>query len=97
MSDIHICFMPKMNCWNRHFPFTCYGCGCCASEKRTRYENRIRHLEECIEEQKHFDRWDDDPEMRKVQETNVKANLRYFKRFKRYYAKKLKEMDGDGS
>ena len=33
-----------------------------------------------------------DKELKALQERNVKADIRYFKRLKRYYVKKLKEM-----
>ena len=94
MSNIHICFSTKPNCWNYGAKAygTCYHCGCCASDKRKRYKSRIEHLDEMLKEQYEFDRWDDDSELKALQKRNVKLNIRYFKRMKRYYEKKLKEM-----
>lgn len=94
MSNIHISLSAKPNCWNFQAIFyrTCYGCGCCVSDKLERYKNRITHLNKMLKEQYEFDRWDDDPEFKALQERNVKANIRRFKRLKRYYEKKLKEM-----
>ena len=94
-AAIHIDFAVKDNCWNMeaYCYGNCYGCGCCAKDKRQRYENRIQYLNEQIDEQEHFDRWDDDPELRAVQEENVKFNIRWFKRKLRYYEKKLKAME----
>ena len=91
----HIDFAPNKNCWNlaAWCYGTCYGCGCCAKEKKERCENRLRYLEGMIEEEKTFDRWDDDPELRKLQEKNRKANLRFFRRKARYYKKKLDQFE----
>lgn len=96
MSNIHISFSTKPNCWNFEASAygTCYHCECCASDKQERYKNRIAHLDEMLKEEYEFDGWyNDDPELKALQERNVKANIRYFKRLKRYYEKKLKEMD----
>lgn len=95
MSSIHVCFSTKPNCWNFEAKCygTCYGCGCCVKDKAKLYKNRIAYLNEMLNEQYEFDGWDDDPELKALQERNVKANIRYFKRLKRYYEKKLKEMD----
>jgi len=94
-AAIHIDFAVKGNCWNLEASCygNCYGCGCCVKDKRQRYENRIRYLNGMIEEQEHFDGWFDEPEIRALQERNVKANIRWFKRKLRYYEKKLKGME----
>jgi hypothetical protein len=94
-TAIHIDFATKGNCWNMEAACygNCYGCGCCAKNKRQRYENRIRYLRGMIEEQKHFDNWFDEPEIRALQEKNVKENIRWFKRKLRYYEKKLKDAE----
>ena len=93
-AAIHIDFAVKGNCWNMEASCygNCYGCGCCVKDKKQRYENRIRYLNGMIEEQEHFDGWFDEPETRALQERNVKANIRWFKRKLRYYEKKLKGM-----
>ena len=62
------------------------------SDKLERFKNRIAHLDKMLKEQYEFDRWDDDPDIKALQERNVKTNIRYFKRLKRYYEKKLKEV-----
>lgn len=95
-AAIHIDFAVKGNCWNMEASCygNCYGCGCCAKNKKQRYENRIRYLNGMIEEHEHFDAWDDNPEWRALQEKNVKADIRWFKRKLRYYEKKLKGMAG---
>ena len=93
-AAIHIDFAVNDNCWNMEA--SCYGnrygCGCCVKDKRQRYENRVQYLKDAIEEEERFDAWDDDRGLRAVQERNVKANIRWFKRKLRYYEKKLKGM-----
>lgn len=91
-TAIHVDFAVKKNCWNLEASCygNCYGCGCCVKDKKQRYENRIRYLKGMIDEEEHFDRWDDEPELRAIQEKNVKANIHFFKRRLRYYTRKLK-------
>ena len=95
-TAIHIDFAVKKNCWNLEASCygNCYGCGCCAKDKKQRYENRIRYLSGMIDEEEHFDLWDDEPELRAIQEKNVKANISFFKRRLRYYTKELKKLEG---
>ena len=88
---VHIDTPVMDRCWN---PYDSYGeicvhCGCCSPDKSVRYPARIEFLERRIAENENFEYWDDDPEWRAVQEKNVKANLRYFKRQLRYYRKKV--------
>lgn len=83
MSEwIHISWAVRPDCYNMMASCygTCYGCGCCTKEKPDRYINRIRYLEEELDREKHFDLWDDDPELRAIQERNVKSNIKYFNR-----------------
>ena len=93
-AAIRIDFAVKGNCWNMeaYCYGNCYGCGCCAKDKRQRYENRVQYLKDAIDEEEQFDAWGDDRGLRAVQERNVKANIRRFKRKLRYYEKKLKGM-----
>lgn len=98
MSDgtaIHIDFAVRKSCWNLEASIygNCYGCGCCAKDKKQRYENRIRYLNGMIEEQEDFDNWYDEPEMRALQEKNRQANIEYFKKRLAYYTKKLKKLE----
>lgn len=95
-TAIHIDFAVKKNCWNMqaYCYGNCYGCGCCAKDKKQRYESRIRYLNEELREREHFDLWDDDPELRQLQEKNVRFDIRWFKRKIRYYTKKLRELEG---
>lgn len=96
-TAIHIDFATKSNCWNIEAACcgNCYGCGCCAKDKKQRYENRIRYLNSMIEEQEHFDNWFDEPEIRALQEKNRQANIEYFKKKLAYYTKKLEKLEAD--
>ena len=99
---IHISRSVQKNCWNFHDSFgeICVGCGCCSKDKKERYESRIRCLEYWLKEQLEFDGWTDG--WREIQEENIKANIRYYKRRLRYYRQKIAELkdgerkDGDG-
>ena len=97
-TAIHIDFAVRKNCWNLEAMCygNCYGCGCCVNDKRQRCENRIAYLEEMLDQQYKFDMWDDDPDLRKIQERNIAANIRLFKRKLRYYRRKLAEVDSNG-
>ena len=85
-------------CWNLidSYGMICVGCGCCSNDKQTRYKSRIKTLEAWLEEQYNFDMWDDEYGLRKIQEKNIKSNIRSFKRMLRYYKGKLKEMEVSG-
>ena len=94
-TSFHIDFAVKENCWNLEAACygNCYGCGCCAKDKKQRYENRIRYLNGMIEEEERFDNWFDEPEIRALQEKNREANIKHFKRKLAYYMKKLKKLE----
>ena len=84
----------KKNCWNFHDSCgeICVHCGCCSSNKLTRYRSRINCLKDWILETENFDMWDDNPEWRKRQEKNIKNDIKRWKRKLRYYKNKLKEL-----
>ena len=84
-------FQVRKNCWNLYDSYgeICVHCGCCAKDKMARYKARLRVLERWLEDQYAFDMWDEDESLRKVQEQNVKANIRSFKRMIRYYRQRL--------
>lgn len=83
----HIDIQVTDRCWNMidSYGMICVHCGCCSHDKQKRYASRIEVLERWIEEQEKFDRWDDDPEWRVVQERNIRSNLKHFRRMLRYY------------
>lgn len=90
---MHICLPIQKNCWNLRDSYgeICVGCGCCFKDKKERHKNRLAVLREWNEENDRFDGWFDDPEIRKLQEENIKANRKYFARRIRYYERKVAE------
>ena len=91
---IHIDVGIGKNCWNLYDSYgeICVGCGCCSSDKKTRYESRKRCIENWIKEHENFSNWSDDPYWKKVQKQNIKSDIRLWKKQLRYYTKKLAEM-----
>lgn len=88
--SIVIDYAKGTNCWNVYETmYTCIGCGCCAKDKKARYKNRVRVLKRVLQEQYNFNDWNDDPELKAIQERNIKSNIRYFKKKLRYYEKLL--------
>ena len=79
------------NCWNPYDSYgeICVGCGCCSKDKATRYKARYKLCQRMIEKQLSFDGWCEEPEIRALQQENIKLNLKYFRRLSRYYKKKL--------
>lgn len=91
---IYIDFAIKKNCWNLYEAiYTCIGCGCCSKDKKLRYQNRVRVLKRQLKENYDFNDWIDDPELKAIQERNVKADIRYFKKKLRYYENCLFSME----
>lgn len=90
----HVDFAVKKKCWNLYDSYgeICVCCGCCAEDKKTRYESRIECLERWIAEKKDFRYWADDPELRKVQERNIAEDLKYWKSRLWYYRNKLAKL-----
>lgn len=88
--SIYIDFAQGTKCWNLYETiYSCIGCGCCAKDKKARYKNRVRVLKRVLKEQYNFNNWDDDPELKAIQERNIKSNIRYLKKKLRYYKKLL--------
>ena len=90
---IHVSRQIRRNCWNLKDSYgeICVGCGCCHQIPQVRYKNRIKCLERWIDEAINFDNWFDG-ETRKLQERNIKANIKYYRRKLRYYKKRLGEL-----
>lgn len=81
-------------CWNLYDSYgeICVHCGCCSKDPLTRANARY---ELCLEQIAHFnafDGWDEDPEIRALQERNIKHDLKYFNERLRYYKKRLEEV-----
>lgn len=94
----HICFAVNDNCWNIYdsYGMICVHCGCCSKDTKTRQKARLELMERRLAEYEAFDGWDDNEEMRKLQEKNVASIIRYFKRKIRHYRNKLKEGEENG-
>lgn len=90
-----MCFSVEDNCWNFRDSYgeICVRCGCCSNNKKIRYRARIKCLEHWIKEEKHFDRWADNKDLRALQERNIKSNIKCYRRQLRYYKKRLSEVD----
>ena len=94
MSNIHIDVAKGKKCWNWHETvYSCIGCGCCSPDIKTRQRNRAKVLRRQLQEQYDFNRWSDIPEIKALQERNIKLNISYYKRSLRYYEKALAKGD----
>lgn len=84
-------------CWNFNdsYGMICVRCGCCSKDKAIRYKARIRHLESWLDERKNFNRWAKEEWLRRLQEENIKSDIKYYRQQLRYYKKKLKEVGND--
>ena len=83
-------------CWNLYYSYReiCVGCGCCAKDPLTRAKARINVLNRMIGDNETFDKWDEDPDLRALQERNVADNIKAFKRQLLYYRRRLVELEG---
>lgn len=90
-----VCFAVDDNCWNFRDSYgeICVQCGCCSKNKNIRYRARIERIENWIKEEEHFDRWNNNEEIKAMQEQNVKSNLKHYRRQLRYYKKRLREVE----
>lgn len=70
----------------------CIMCGCCSinPDYRDRTIRKICLYKYMINKERNFDMWDEDTELRKNHERNVKLNILYFKREIRKCRKVLK-------
>lgn len=94
MSMMFIDVQVGENCWNLYDSYgeICVHCGCCSKDKAERYKARIATIKGWLEEKQSFEMWDDDPELKALQERNVKSDIKTFKRMLRYYRAKLNEV-----
>ncbi len=89
---VHIDFAAEKNCYALAWSYgeICVGCGCCGKPSLKRDKARYLYWLDQWEENLNFNHWFDDPELRKLQETNRKLNFRYLKsRLNRYKTKVL--------
>lgn len=80
-------FAVQKNCYATLWSYgeICVGCGCCHKEVAIRRPARLKYWQWWLEEQLNFRHWCDDSELRLIQETNVKRNIKEAKRRVRYY------------
>lgn len=91
-----VCGSAKDNCYNLMASYgeICVGCGCCSEDEKIRVPARLAMHQSELEHWENFDGWfDDDEEMRKLQETNVEESKRYSKEKIAKYQKLLEELE----
>lgn len=91
----HICVSVKKNCWNMMDSYgeICVHCGCCSTDKKTRYEARLEHCKRWLKEREEFDDWAYEyPDLMETQKKNVASDIAYYKRRIRYYDDKMKKL-----
>jgi len=78
---LHVCYSVTENCINiDSYGMICVGCNACGRINPARQkEDALRMWREKLEEVLNFERWSDDPEVRALQERNLKANIEYYK------------------
>lgn len=85
-----ICFPTLKNCYATSLSYgeICVGCNCCgAFNKDKRGLARLHYNQEQLYKNLNFKDWCDVPELRAIQEANVKRNIKYYRRQVRYYSK----------
>lgn len=78
---LHVCYSVTENCVNiDSYGIICMGCNACGriNPERQR-EDALRMWRKKLEDELSFDRWDDDPEVRALQEQNHQLNIEYYK------------------
>lgn len=91
-----VCKSALDNCYNlmASFGMICVGCGCCSEDEKIRVSARLAMHQSELEHWEAFDNWfDDDEEMKKVQEANVAEGIRYHKAKIAEYQKQLEEIE----
>lgn len=92
---MHCCCAAADDCIN-HWSYgeICVHCGCCSRNPnyKDRTRRTIKYYKECLEEEKNFNWWDENPIWRKIQERNVELNILYCKRKIRKYKKILRTL-----
>ena len=92
MSNLHICFGVKKDCYNpfESYGEICVGCGCCQKDKRKRLKARIELHKRLLQENLEFDGWFDDPDIKALQKRNIDSNIAWNKK---KIARLKKELD----
>ncbi|ADQ06172.1 hypothetical protein Calhy_0425 [Caldicellulosiruptor hydrothermalis 108] len=70
-------FTTADNCRNPWAYEICVKCNACGRiNKDSMLQDRLKVLEEYLQERKSFDRWSDDKEIRKIQEQNLRTQIK---------------------
>ena len=79
---VHISDQVKTECWNFYDSYgeICVHCGCCSSNPRIQAKARLKVLRRELEECENFTDWDEDIDLRRLQESNIQSNIKYFKK-----------------
>lgn len=80
---IHIDYEPSDDCINIYsYGCICVKCGCCKRNPNYRdmIRSRIKYYKTELAEQYIFDGWSENEKAMKLQERNIKANIKYLKR-----------------
>ena len=98
MARIHVCYAVRDNCynpWETSGWMRCTGCCCCAKDINIRTKARADLYQRLLDEAMNFDCWDEEPELRAIQEKNNKTNIAWAKRRLAYYNRRLTQMEED--
>ena len=92
----HIEISASKDCYNlaESYGEICVGCGCCARDKKERYEARLALHERLLERLKDFDDWAYEyPDLMELQKKNVAEDIKYHKRKIDEYKQALAELE----
>ena len=79
MDRIHVCYAVKKECINPDsYGMICVHCGCCSTDKMTRYSARLKMFTEHLKEHEYFNNWIKGHI--RLQKSNMKKNITYCKR-----------------
>jgi hypothetical protein len=88
---MNICTSALDNCYatTDSYGEICVGCNCCGrfGKGLKMYKARLSYHMICLDDNENFSQWADGyPEMIKLQEKNIKINIKYHERRVKYYA-----------
>lgn len=91
-------FMAKEDCYNpfESYGMHCVGCGCCSEKPMERAKARLALHERLLDENIHFDRFFDDPELRALQKKNIEHGIAWNTEQISVYKAIISELEGDG-
>jgi hypothetical protein len=96
MSElVHVCRAVSPKCYAILWSYgeICVGCGCCQKNREARRKARLKYHREFLKEKKAF-KFDEDPEIAKIQRKNNASWVRWHERRIRELTKNGKSKDG---